>query len=400
MMYKKILIIILMMTMIGNIAACESFSEENQPVDRIVIDSESIDITQPPVSETSGTEMISETETAESEETTSVAVTEKVTEKLTEPETEPPPKETEIQTLISYITVPKFLDYYEEKAKMLFEESGIQCSVIYEYGAYDPGLVYKFTYHGYANDENYFIEPDTDVVLYVSKGRYEFIQQTISHADDSKRIYLTFDDGPNRIGTDKVLETLAKYDIKATFFLVGEFAGYYPERVKTIYNSGHVIGCHSYTHQYKKLYESVDSLMEEINEWEDLIFEILGTELPVNLFRFPGGTTNSFLAEPLLSELLQKLDDEGYKSYDWTISNNDASVSKRSEGQTEIDYVKASFLNGLDIREYAPNLPKIVLMHDVKEYTAESLEWIIEYLIDCGYSFGTLDELEHGWIFR
>lgn len=220
------------------------------------------------------------------------------------------------------------------------------------------------------------------------------------NADDNKVVYLTFDDGPNHIGTNKILDVLDKYNIKATFFIIGEFASYYPERVQAVYKSGHLIGCHTYSHRYNNIYSSKEDLMNEVYEWEELIYKIIGTELQTKLFRFPGGSTNNFLRKERKLEMIDSLHDEGYRIFDWNVSNNDAHVLKSMNSKTREEYVKQAFIQSLDMIENIPNVPKIILMHDVKKHTADTLEWIIEYLIDCGYTFETLDKLNHTCLFE
>ena len=71
----------------------------------------------------------------------------------------------------------------------------------------------------------------------------------IRHGDETHpRIALTFDDGPHPYQTDKILALLEKYDIKATFFVIGKNAELYPDIVKRELDEGHEIGNHSYSH--------------------------------------------------------------------------------------------------------------------------------------------------------
>ncbi|MCL2517069.1 MAG: polysaccharide deacetylase [Oscillospiraceae bacterium] len=217
---------------------------------------------------------------------------------------------------------------------------------------------------------------------------------------DPKFVYLTFDDGPNYTGTDKVLEILDSYGIKATFFLIGEFASYYPSKVRAMYAAGHVIGSHSYSHVYKDIYKSADSLMEDLKKWEETIEKILGENLPYKLYRFPGGTKSGYLNRTLRPLIVEAVKNYGYTVFDWTMDTNDSISVDLAEGQTIEDYIRESVISDLAYTEKYKTLPKIVLMHDVKDHTANALGWIIEYLRDNGYSFGTLDQLENGWNYQ
>ena len=82
--------------------------------------------------------------------------------------------------------------------------------------------------------------------------------------DDPDGVYLTFDDGPNRANTEKILDILEREHIRATFFLTGRNVGRYPDVVRRIYQSGHAIGVHSYSHDYKKLYSSPQAYIDEL----------------------------------------------------------------------------------------------------------------------------------------
>ena len=107
-----------------------------------------------------------------------------------------------------------------------------------------------------------------------------------------KNIYLTFDDGPSPNITPQILETLKKYNVPATFFVLGSRVELYPELVKQEYNEGHYIANHGYTHTYSSIYSSVQSVIDEYNKCDDAVQKALGnTEYHTLLFRFPGGSS-------------------------------------------------------------------------------------------------------------
>ena len=81
-----------------------------------------------------------------------------------------------------------------------------------------------------------------------------------------KTMYLTFDDGPSEEYTDMVLDVLKEKNIKATFFLIGEYVRKYPETAKRIADEGHTIGIHCDVHDYQKIYSSVDSYIEDFEK--------------------------------------------------------------------------------------------------------------------------------------
>ncbi|MBQ9436827.1 MAG: polysaccharide deacetylase family protein, partial [Lachnospiraceae bacterium] len=79
------------------------------------------------------------------------------------------------------------------------------------------------------------------------------------------KVYLTFDDGPSS-STSKILDVLKRYDVRATFFVIGREEESYQKLYRRIVDEGHTLGMHSYTHKYSELYESVDSFIEDFNK--------------------------------------------------------------------------------------------------------------------------------------
>ncbi len=107
-----------------------------------------------------------------------------------------------------------------------------------------------------------------------------------------KTMYLTFDDGPYVENTARVLDVLKARGIKATFFLVGENVEKNPEMAKRIAEEGHTIGIHCYSHDYKTIYQSVDSYVQDFEKAYQVIKETTGVE--AKFFRFPGGSVNAY----------------------------------------------------------------------------------------------------------
>lgn len=201
-----------------------------------------------------------------------------------------------------------------------------------------------------------------------------------AEADKNKRIaYLTFDDGPSAESTYAILDILAEYNIKATFFVVGKMVVRNPEVLLRTAEEGHAIGNHSYSHDYGYIYHSTKNFMRDIDMADKAIKDALGHDFETRVMRFPGG---SFGKQKL--PMIKAVTEEGYRYFDWNALNGDA------EGVLmPTDYLvkrlKETYRNQNNL---------IVLMHDtdVKTTTVESLRNIIDFLIEEGYEFGVIDE--------
>lgn len=142
-----------------------------------------------------------------------------------------------------------------------------------------------------------------------------------ANAEKTKTMYLTFDDGPSAEYTDTILDVLAKYEIKATFFLVGENVEKRPEVAKRIAEEGHTIGIHCYSHAYDDIYDSVESYVEDFEKAYQVIYETTGVE--VKIFRFPGGSVNGY-NKHVCKDIIAEMTERGYTYFDWNASLEDA----------------------------------------------------------------------------
>lgn len=202
---------------------------------------------------------------------------------------------------------------------------------------------------------------------------------------DKKICYLTFDDGPTKEVTPKVLEVLKKYDVKATFFCLGKMLEANRELAEQEHREGHLLANHSYNHDYKALYASSESFMDEINRTENIICEISGSDT-LKLIRFPGGSYNAGDHAAEKQVYKKNLKDAGYYYVDWNCLNGDAESALKDVGSL-VSKVKAT----------ATEDNIVVLMHDAaaKTTTPQALGQIIEYLRDKGYEFRRLDQIDY-----
>lgn len=143
-----------------------------------------------------------------------------------------------------------------------------------------------------------------------------------------KTMYLTFDDGPSEECTDMVLNILRERNVKATFFLIGEYVEKYPEVAKRIVREGHTVGIHCYRHDYGVLYESVDSYLKDFQKAYDVIEKTTGVR--AKLFRFPGGSVNAY-NKSVCEDIIREMTCRGYVYFDWNASLEDATGNRSPE---------------------------------------------------------------------
>ncbi len=189
--------------------------------------------------------------------------------------------------------------------------------------------------------------------------------------NENMQIALTFDDGPHPIYTPKILKILEKYNIKATFFMIGENILNYPKIARSVSDAGHEIGNHTFHHKVtSKLSES--EIRDEIRACDDALFSILGKE--TSIIRPPAGN--------LIEPLLRVCGEIEYSVILWNIDTMDWTH------RTPYD-IYSNVMKNIDSGD-------IILMHDYigkKSPTPEALEMILPKLIEMGYKFVTVSEL-------
>ena len=188
---------------------------------------------------------------------------------------------------------------------------------------------------------------------------------------EQKVVALTFDDGPHKTHTEQILNLLDQHDAKGTFFIVGQLAEKYPEIVRRMYESGHEIANHTYTHPYTK---SVSKVMEEIQQTSDSLYGITG--FSPTLFR----PVEGYYTERLVNEVAR----EGYKlvMWSWHLDTEDW----KNPG---VNNIVNKVLNGVEQGD-------VVLFHDGggnREQTVHALEKIVPELKKQGYTFITISEM-------
>ncbi len=195
------------------------------------------------------------------------------------------------------------------------------------------------------------------------------LQQSGTSEQTLHKVYLTFDDGPS-IYTQDILEILDRYDVKATFFVVGKESDAEKEALTMIVEGGHTLGMHSFSHKYAEIYQSVEDFAEDFVKLQSFLYEVTGVESMV--YRFPGGSSNT-VSDIDMWEFANYLESQNVQFYDWNISSGDAAKTLLS-----VDTLVRNCTSGIEENETS-----IILMHDSadKSTTVEALPIIIEKIL-------------------
>lgn len=203
---------------------------------------------------------------------------------------------------------------------------------------------------------------------YVQQSRLSTDEARAVMAEDTKmtkKVAITFDDGPNPDYTELLLKGLKERGVTATFFLLGKEVEKYPDIVKDIQEEGHLIGTHSYEHvNLSNLNDK--AAVEQVDRTNAAIYDITG-EYP-EYIRPPFGCWKCNLDyETKMIEVLWDVD-----PLDWKTSNSDV-IAKRV-----VDKVQEN---------------DIILLHDASESSVKAAFKIIDALQEEGYTFVTVDEI-------
>ena len=190
-----------------------------------------------------------------------------------------------------------------------------------------------------------------------------------------KVVYLTFDDGPGPY-TDKLLDILDKYNVKVTFFVTNGKPDYQDIIAKEA-QRGHTVAIHSASHDYARIYQSVDAYFDDLEEMNDIITAQTGKG--TDLIRFPGGSSNTIskkYCSGIMSQLVCAVEERGFRYCDWNVSSGDAG------GTTSTSQVVCNVIEGIK-----SNNVSVVLQHDIKNFSVEAVEQIIQWGLSEGYTF-------------
>jgi peptidoglycan/xylan/chitin deacetylase (PgdA/CDA1 family) len=193
----------------------------------------------------------------------------------------------------------------------------------------------------------------------------------------NKTVYLTFDDGPGPY-TGKLLDILAKYGVKATFFVTNKPS--YNHLIARMAAEGHAVGIHTASHNYKQIYASEEAFFADQQIMQNIITQQTGS--PTALMRFPGGSSNttSSFNRGIMSRLAVSVTEKGMRYFDWNVSSGDA-----GETNSTAQVVK-NIKNGI-LSHSVSN----VLQHDIKNFSVNAVEEVIQWGLANGYTFKACD---------
>ncbi len=252
-------------------------------------------------------------------------------------------------------------------------DSYIDGNVIIDYDIYDNDNLYYLTFYKYFWNDNmvsdgsdsFVIDTSNNSVSRIYKTNYEYDVVINRKIDKSKKmIALTFDDGPN-YNTSKVIDVLNKYDIKATFFVLGSRAINNKDILKKMADSGMEIGNHTYNHLLLTKYDE-NKIRSEIEDTSEVIYS--ATKKKPKLLRPNYGSVNNKIKKVAnMPIIIWDID-----TLDWKYHNSKRITSRVVNKVRDGD---------------------IILMHDIYSASLNALSNIIPILQDNGYEFVTIDEL-------
>ncbi len=213
--------------------------------------------------------------------------------------------------------------------------------------------------------------------------------QSYENYKTTPTVFLTFDGGFSQNTVD-VIETLDKYQLKGTFYVVGtnlKSSETLRASLKSAWESGHKIGIRSYSDDLKKIYSSEEAYFEDLYACRDMVKEITG-ETPI-LVRMPGGTATAEILferytgkKDVFQAVLARLQAEGFMVNDWQVDSENAT-------NTDVDNIVETTLKGSS-RTLKSTIKTCVILFTDNKRANTSLSRIIAGLKEQGYTFATL----------
>ncbi len=189
---------------------------------------------------------------------------------------------------------------------------------------------------------------------------------------DSKKVYLTFDEGYEAGYTEKILEVLKQNEVKATFFITAHYVNTQPELVQKMIDDGHIIGNHTVNHKSMPDLD-IDTIKKEVMNLHTSIFEKYNYEM--KYLRPPMGEYSE--------KTVAYTKSLGYTTVMWSFAYDDWDEQK----QGREDYAKQKILDNV-------HNGAIILLHGNSKDNTKVLDYCIKEIKKMGYEFKSLDEFE------
>ena len=188
-----------------------------------------------------------------------------------------------------------------------------------------------------------------------------------------KVLYLTFDAGYENGYTETILDTLAAHDVKAAFFLVGDYLERNADLVRRMVAEGHIVGNHTANHPDMSKLTDPEAFAAELTQVEGQFQQITGKELP-KYYRPPQGIYSE--------ENLKMAQQLGYKTVFWSLAYADWDNNAQPSHSFALNKLLSRTHNGA-----------VILLHSTSRTNAEVLDTLLSRWKEAGYRFDTLDQL-------
>ncbi len=209
---------------------------------------------------------------------------------------------------------------------------------------------------------------DATISVFENSSKRDLPIYCVKRADDEKICSISFDAAWGNEDTDQLISILNDYNVKATFFVVGDWVDRFPESVKALSDNGHEVMNHSNTHPHMTQI-SKEKMLEEVTKCDEKIEKI--TKVKPTLFRPPYGDYNN--------EVVGTMRESGHYTIQWDVDSLDW---KDLSAQAIFERVTSGVSNG-----------SIVLFHNAAKHTPEALPMILKYLKDNNYKVVPISQL-------
>ena len=206
-------------------------------------------------------------------------------------------------------------------------------------------------------------------------GMEQLRQYDAAYLGDTREkvLYLTFDAGYENGCTEQVLDTLKKHQVRAAFFLVGNYIERNADLVRRMVEEGHIVGNHTMHHYDMSKLSQKETFSRELTDLEELFRQTTGKELP-KFYRPPQGVYSQ--------ENLKMAKELGYKTVFWSLAYVDWLNDKQPTREEAFRKLLPRTHNGA-----------VVLLHSTSKTNAEILDDLLTQWENLGYRFGSLEEL-------